>query len=444
MAIKMRKNNSGSSADAEDRKSHREFKRGNTRIFTVLDEVNGIRPDGQEAVIGLVAELDTSQKVFLEAFPYFINFKENSLNYPKDKKSSGNYPHPLFYHTILRPTPNNTSNDIRLKQDMVYAELVPTESIEEVPGYGPLQKYMINTYFNVFSRADMTLEKEEHVDGKIEKISYTKPGDIVYKGYGRIVHSADGKTVELFLVSDPMTVDNYDHLEQYLLSAISHVNGPSVKLAFVDAVGVRHGETENFYRPPYVNTLGQPTGGSPTRPDEIRQDIQDLKDAGFPAEHVRIFESCRAFLENKEPKTGFLPGQGGLARLTGDAEKIYKIKDSPFTAAKSENGYIADSFAVRMAMSQTQRVIANADNLVIPGKVHVVIIADEGNLVFSKDLYKTPEERNGLGLSMMEAEVAHEIPAQEVKEDHAPVTITNPDDVSFGGDQGEFGSADFD
>ncbi len=398
---------------------------GVIRLFKVL----AVQPNG------LVVEFKDqrgTERGFMEATPQFVDQKNKSPNFMA--KAEGSTMHAKFYAALMRPT-SNAEHQYRTNADILSAKVYPRNGSQTVEGFGELQKVAVGGGFTVFARAES--QKKDPFDDA--KPPVTTPGDETVTGFARIIHdkeavnrldpSKKGSSWMEFVEPKGSPEDLnafFDHLREVAQSK----RGPSVFIRILKESGESDLQTTVYPKKPL---------------DEVDEEIASIRDLGLPLDRIVSWEvHPRVYLRQEFMEASAQGAPSKLERLRRDIAYTYGVKldETPVEADAIDRGgrrVGGESYAIPMAVSLTMYNKTDEQTHTeewVPGALRSVVPL-AGDLVHSRQLFLTPEQRERAALS---AGAAPEQAAPEAPEAAQPEQRTS----APAGGEIDFGAGDMD
>jgi len=398
---------------------------GSMELFKVL----AVQKDG------LVVKFRASRNggiFFMEATPQFVEQKNKSANFMA--KSSGATMHEKFYFALMRPT-SNPEHQFRKEQDILAAKVYPRNGTKTVDGFGELQKVALGGGFTIFARAET--HKKDPFD---ENIVTTTPADEIVIGNARIIHDKEvvnkitnekGSSWIEVIAEEGHPLD-MESLFQSMRDISVSKRGSSLFIRLLDENGDNDMQTSVY------------PGKSLS---EVEEDISSIRDLNLPVDRVVSWEVFPRIYLRSEFMTSVNGAPSKLDRLRRDASYTYalNLERTPIEAeavVRGERRTGGEGFAIPMAVSLTMYKNEGTDGEWVPGSLRSVVPLS-GELVHSKQLFMTPEQRERALLAGVSADAA---PAVDTGVPEAATPVVAPAmsvsaaDMDFGSDDVDFGS----
>lgn len=400
---------------------------GEFRLFNILSVQN-------DGIVVRFVDGKSDGAFFMEATPKFVEQKNKSPNFMA--KSVGDKMHEKFYPALMRPT-TNPEHQFRREVDVISAKTFPRNGTKTVEGFGELPKISLGGGFIVFARGESL--KTDPFD---DTIKTTTPGDDIVQGWARVVHDKEAinsQTNEkgsswIEVINENGSPADVNELFDHMRAVAASKRGPSVFVRLLNEAGENDQQTSVY--------AGRAM-------DDVEKDIADIRALNLPASQIVSWNiQPRIYLRSEFLVSEKAGSASKLERLRRDIMYTYSVKldETPFEADAVQRGERragGESFAIPMAISLTMYKNETTGGLWQAGSPRAVIPLS-GELLHSKQLFMTPEQRERAALNVGAAQQPTQgapapqdstpAPAAQAAAPAAPAR-----DVDFGGDDLEFG-----
>lgn len=393
--------------------------KGDIRLFKVVDVT-------AQGVVVEFTDGKTTGQAFLEATPKFVTQKNASPNFMA--KADGSQMHDKFYMALMRPT-SNADHQYRKGMDIISAKLYPRNGTATV-GDAEIPKFSLASGFNIFARAES--KKPDPFDSEVV---HHQEGDKWFHGLARIIHDPEAPnkatggtgTAWMEFVSEKGNPSDINSLFEHVREITKAKQGtaPSVFVRILDENGENDQQT-TFY--------------PEQKAEEVESTLEEIRALNLPVDRIASWEvHPRVYLREDFLKSAN-DSASKLERLRRDIAYTYGIdlEKTPLeTKAVEKNGRRVggESFAIPMAVSLTMYSNESTGNQWVPGSLRSVVPIGD-TVVHSRDLFKTPEQRERARLNAPAQQAAQEHAEPEAQapqqQEAAPATPAAGMDIDFG------------